>query len=95
MYPNGCCHIATETGDTCHSTFSICTMGGQGLTLTGFSFPYAISIENTPRRKGSVVISDITTKVVYVYHRGQYTPYAQVTNGVALPTGLLMTRLPQ
>lgn len=62
-------------------------------TITGFSFPYAISVENTPRRRESVSISDINNKVIYVYHRGQYTPYATVNNGVALPTGLLMTRL--
>jgi hypothetical protein len=29
---------------------------------------------------------------VYAYKNGQYTPYATLTNGIELPTGLLITK---
>jgi DNA-binding beta-propeller fold protein YncE len=61
-------------------------------TITGFSFPYAISLENRGKPKGTVVVSDTTKKAVYAYKHGQYTPYATLTNGIELPTGLLITK---
>jgi sugar lactone lactonase YvrE len=61
-------------------------------TITGFSFPYAISLENRGKPKGTVVVSDTTNKAVYAYKHGQYTPYATLTNGIELPTGLLITK---
>jgi DNA-binding beta-propeller fold protein YncE len=61
-------------------------------TITGFAFPYAISLQNTGKPKGTVVVSDITNKAAYAYKHGQYTPYATLTNGVELPTGLLITK---
>jgi hypothetical protein len=58
-------------------------------TITaGYSFPYAISIDKT------VVVSNISPPVaVYAYMKNQYTSYATLTNGVTLPTGLLITKL--
>jgi DNA-binding beta-propeller fold protein YncE len=54
---------------------------------TGYTFPYAISIE----RHGAGVNSNIDTPIaVYAYKPGQFTSYATLTNGVSLPTGLLI-----
>lgn len=61
-------------------------------TITGFSQPYAISIENKGKLRGSVIISDIDNKAVYAYKPGVYTSYATLTNGISLPTGLLITK---
>jgi len=61
-------------------------------TITGFTFPYAISLQNSGKPKGTVVVSDIDAKTVYAYKHGQYTSYATLTNDVELPTGLLITK---
>jgi DNA-binding beta-propeller fold protein YncE len=64
-------------------------------TITGFSFPYAISIQSKGKPlKGlrSVAVSDINTKVVYAFKPGKTSPYATLSNGVALPTGVLVTK---
>ncbi|HVN68544.1 MAG TPA: hypothetical protein VMU38_02680 [Candidatus Binatia bacterium] len=61
-------------------------------TISGNEFPYAISAENAGKPKGEVVVSDIETHDVYAFKPGQYTPYATLTNGVSLPTGLLVTK---
>ncbi len=59
-------------------------------SITGFEYPYAISIQhNGP---ATVVISDIDAKTVYAYKPNQYTPYATLTNGITLPTGLLIAK---
>lgn len=65
-------------------------------TITGFSDPYAISIENVGKPHGTVVQSDLYEAGPYpvdAYKNGQYTPYAKLTNGVELPTGVLITTL--
>ncbi len=62
-------------------------------TITGFADPYAVSIENTGKPHGTVVQSDLSSPpAVYAYKRGQYSSYAKLTNGVSLPTGLLITK---
>jgi sugar lactone lactonase YvrE len=62
-------------------------------TITGFVDPYAISIQNKGKPAGTVVQSDLSTPAaVYAYKAGQYTSYAKLTNGVSLPTGLLITK---
>ncbi len=61
-------------------------------TLDGFFYPGSISIQTTPGHEGTVAIGDIEQATVYLYHRGEYTPYAEMTNGVTLPTALLITR---
>jgi serine/threonine-protein kinase len=60
--------------------------------IAGHGDPYAISIENKGSPKGTVVESDLGTSSVYAYKKNQYTPYATLTNGVELPTGLLITK---
>jgi hypothetical protein len=61
-------------------------------TIPGNDYPYAISLENKGKPKGTVVESDIETLAVYAYKPGTYTPYATLTNGIELPTGLLITK---
>jgi len=61
-------------------------------TITGDGFPYAISLANKGKVKGEVVESDIDTDSVYAFANGSYTPYATLTNGIELPTGLLVVR---
>lgn len=61
-------------------------------TISGNGDPYAISLENKHKPKGEVVESDLGTYSVYAYKAGAYTPYATLTNGVSLPTGLLITK---
>jgi hypothetical protein len=61
-------------------------------TITGNDFPYALALENKGKPKGEVVESDIDTHTVYAFAPGSYTPYATLTNGVELPTGLLITK---
>ena len=61
-------------------------------TITGNGFPYAISLENKGKPKGEVVNSDLGTYEVYAYMPGSSTPYATLSNGITLPTGLLITK---
>ncbi len=61
-------------------------------TFPGNGFPYAISSENRGKPNGEVVESDIDTHLVYAFKPGSYTPYATLSNGVELPTGLLITK---
>jgi hypothetical protein len=62
-------------------------------TITGFTFPYAISIQNKGNPNGTVVLSDQSSPdAVYAYKPGVYTSYAKLTNGISLPTGLLITK---
>jgi hypothetical protein len=60
--------------------------------ITGFTYPYAISIEKKGSHRGTVVISDVDTDMFWAYHPAQYTPYASVTNGIQDPTGLLIEK---
>jgi DNA-binding beta-propeller fold protein YncE len=60
-------------------------------TIDGNGYPYAISLQLKGKPKAEVVESDIDTKAVYAYKPGSYTSYATLTNGVELPTGLLIT----
>ncbi|MGC1380419.1 MAG: hypothetical protein WA814_05275 [Candidatus Baltobacteraceae bacterium] len=61
-------------------------------SFAGLGNPYAISLENKGKPKATVVESDLGTDHVYAYKKGQYTPYADLSNGVSLPTGLLITK---
>jgi serine/threonine-protein kinase len=64
------------------------TTPSQSIT-SGYTFPYAISID--PR--GTAVVSNINPPVaVYAYMPGQFTAYATLTNGITLPTGLLVRK---
>jgi serine/threonine-protein kinase len=60
--------------------------------IVGNGDPYAISIENRGKPKATVVQSDVNSKAVYAYKKGQYTSYATLTNGISLPTGLLIAK---
>lgn len=85
-----------ETGGAL-GTISVYQLGGSAypietLSGTGSAYPYAISLENKGKPKGEVVESDVDTGAVYAFKPGSYTPYATLTNGVELPTGLLITR---
>ncbi|MBV9720145.1 MAG: hypothetical protein JOZ77_12570 [Candidatus Eremiobacteraeota bacterium] len=61
-------------------------------TIPGNDYPYAISLQNVGKPKGEVVESDIDTHDVYAYKPNSYTPYATLSNGIELPTGLLITK---
>ena len=61
-------------------------------TIVGNDYPYAISLENKGKPKGTVVESDIETDEVYAYKPGQYTSYTTLSNGIELPTGLLIAK---
>lgn len=61
-------------------------------TFSGNGDPYAISLQNKHKPKGEVVESDLGTLAVYAYKPGSYTPYATLTNGIDLPTGLLISK---
>ena len=83
-----------ETGGS-GDTINIYQLGGSTSpieTITGNGFPYAISLEYRGELKGEVVESDIDTHAVYAFADGEYTPYATLTNGVELPTGLLVIK---
>jgi DNA-binding beta-propeller fold protein YncE len=62
-------------------------------SIAGQGFPYAISFQNKGKPKGEVVYSDLGTDSVYAFKPGAYTSYATLTNGITLPTGLLITKL--
>jgi hypothetical protein len=56
-------------------------------TIKGFGYPYALSID----KRGTVVIGNTgSPAAVYAYKPGQYTPYATLTSGVSIPTGVLI-----
>ena len=65
------------------STSPIETFGGNG-------DPYAVSLQEKGKPQGEVVESDASADAVYAYAPGSYTPYATLTNGIELPTGLLI-----
>jgi DNA-binding beta-propeller fold protein YncE len=60
--------------------------------IAGNGDPYAISVDNKGKRDGTVVEADVTSKAIYGYKRGQYTSYFTQTTGIAVPTGLLVTK---
>ena len=62
-------------------------------TISGHGSPYAISLQNRGKPRAEVVYSDLGNDSVYAFKPGQYTPYATLTNGITLPTGLLITKL--
>jgi DNA-binding beta-propeller fold protein YncE len=62
-------------------------------TIAGHGDPYAISLQKGANYKREVVESDLGTLSVYAYKRNSYTSYATLTDGVELPTGLLVTKL--
>jgi hypothetical protein len=58
-------------------------------TITGFGYPYALSIDN----RGTAVVGNVGyPEAVYAYKPGEYTPYATLTTGISEPTGLLIAR---
>jgi hypothetical protein len=64
-------------------------------TFDGLGDPYAISLENAGKPKGEVAESDLGPtgqKYIYLYKPGSYSPYASLSNGVELPTGVLITK---
>jgi hypothetical protein len=61
-------------------------------TFSGNGDPYAVSIQEKSKPKGEAVESDVSSDAVYAYAPGSYTPYATLTNGVELPTGLLVVK---
>jgi sugar lactone lactonase YvrE len=61
-------------------------------TFTGNGDPYAVSIQEKAKPQGEVVESDASADAGYAYAPGSYTPYATLTNGVELPTGLLVVK---
>jgi hypothetical protein len=63
-------------------------------SIAGGGFPYAVSIENrgTPNDKDTAVYADESTETVYAFMAGSYTPYADLTNGIGNPAGVLITR---
>jgi hypothetical protein len=60
-------------------------------SIPGGGFPYAVSIENQGKPKDTAVYADESTETVYAYKAGSYTPYADLTNGVGNPAGVLIT----
>ena len=83
-----------ETGGS-GNVINIYQLGGSTSpieTITGNGYPYAISLQRKGKPKAEVVESDIDTHDVYAYMPGAYTPYATLTNGVELPTGLLIAK---
>ncbi len=60
--------------------------------IRGGGFPYAISIQNNGKQDGPVVVSDNHLNIVYAFRARTYVSYAIETNGIELPTGLLVTK---
>jgi sugar lactone lactonase YvrE len=63
-------------------------------TFAGQYDPYAISIENQGRPRGEVVITDVggVDNDIQAYRSGRYEPYATLSNGIELPTGVLIAK---
>jgi len=61
-------------------------------TIAGGGFPYSVSIENQGKPKDTAVYGDGSTDTVYAYKAGSYTPYADLTNGVGNPAGVLIIK---
>ena len=61
-------------------------------TFAGQESPYAISLENQGKPLGEVVVSDTDVDNVDAYKPGSYSPYATLSNGIELPTGLLISK---
>ena len=83
--------VTDEGGNKINIYAAGSTMAKQ--TIAGQGSPYAISLQNRGKPKGEVVYSDLGTDSVYAFKPGQYTSYATLTNGISLPTGLLITKL--
>ncbi|HEY1868419.1 MAG TPA: hypothetical protein VGG70_08965, partial [Candidatus Cybelea sp.] len=84
-----------ETAGSTSNVINVYQLGGSAspiMTITGNGDPYAISLENKGKPKDEVVESDITTDAVYAFMPGSYTPYATLSNGISLPTGLLIAK---
>jgi hypothetical protein len=87
---NGDLWVTCGSGDTINVYKSGATLPFE--TIAGNDYPYAISLQNKGKPVGTVVVSDIETDSVYAFAPGQYTSYATLTNGVELPTGLLIAK---
>jgi hypothetical protein len=83
-----------ETGgeDNVVNVYDLSTSTSPIETFSGNGDPYAISVENKGSPNGEVVQSDLGTDAVYAFKPGSYTPYATLTNGIELPTGLLIAK---
>jgi sugar lactone lactonase YvrE len=60
--------------------------------IPGSAYPYAISLQNKGKPLDTVVVSDIETKAIYAFAPGKYTSYATLTEGIELPTGVLIAK---
>lgn len=86
-----------ETGGS-DNVVNVYQLGGSTSPIksfTGLGDPYALSLENKGKPKDEVVESDLGTDDVYAYAPGSYTPYATLSNGIKLPTGLLIAKPPK
>jgi hypothetical protein len=61
-------------------------------SIVGGGFPYSVSIENQGKPKDTAVYGDGATDTVYAFKAGSYTPYADLTNGVGNPAGVLIAQ---
>ena len=83
--------VTDESGNT----INVYQLGGSKnpvKTLPGNGSPYAISLQNRGRPRLEVVESDVSTDAVYAYKLHDTVPYATLTNGIQLPTGLLIAK---
>jgi len=80
----------TGGGDNIINVYQLGGVDESDRDIPGNGDPYAVSLEERGKPKGEVVESDATADAVYAYAPGSYTPYATLTNGVELPTGLLI-----
>jgi DNA-binding beta-propeller fold protein YncE len=86
-----------ETGgeDNIVNVYDLATSTSPIETFSGQGDPYAIGLENAGKPKGEVVESDLGPagqKYVYAYKPNSYTPYADLSNDIDLPTGLLIAK---
>lgn len=80
------------SGDTVN-VYNLASSTSPFETIQGADYPYAISLQKGGHYKREVVTSDVDTHDVYAYRRDHYSSYATLTNGVELPTGLLVDKL--
>ena len=74
------------------NVYSLGTSSSPIETIPGSGFPYAIATENVGKPLGEVVESDLDARAVYAYKPDSYSSYAELTNGIETPTGLLITK---
>jgi len=60
-------------------------------TITGYTQPYSVAVQNQGKPLGEAIYGDIGTDDAYVYKPNSYTPFATLTN-TGLPYGLLLSK---